>query len=394
MKRQSAYILAVLTISLLCVVNVYSYGVARAQEEDTLSEHALHVTYNDLTISFRPMDSRSKQSGLGFTIPSVMVVKQAAKDSERVTYIEVEAIRNGELWWIVVSVTFGEFYDQGKKHIATYQIRVNEKAHVKELAQYGITPFDVSVVRTQRVAPVQPTVINKTTSIQVLHVKAAALPMPYRITLKNTSDKAVQALEIVTSNGRGASALKWPEDLQDRPLIGAGQEYKVEMPSEKEYRSLPTSQYVSDQLSIIEINTVVFTDGTYEGDPTLAGLQNAGMLGSKLQLDKILSLIKTALETDNADYAFSQFKTAASELEETIEPSLLEELMRQFPTLSESRRNGMLNSARRKLHDIKTGLKNAVAEFERGAQQKASGSFKEWLESRKEMYESWRARLP
>jgi hypothetical protein len=54
----------------------------------------------------------------------------------------------------------------------------------------------------------------------------------------------------------------------------------------------------------------------------------------------------------------------------------------------------MLNIMRRELHEIKFGLGKAIADFERESRQTASSSFKDWLEKIKEMYESWRSKLP
>lgn len=381
-------------ITLFLALSFCSYSaVCQTQEEDSLNGYALHVTYHDFTIFFVPMYGPKHEGGGGFTTLKSLVNKRVAKDSERVSYIDVVTILQGDLWRVTVSVKFGEYFDQGKKQIATYQIREGEKVKIKELAQYGIEPLDVSVIKIERALAVQPAVINRTSSIVVVKVKAGALPLPYRLVLKNTSDKDVDALEIVTSNGRGESSLKWPEGTWDRPLIKAGQDYKIEMPSEKEYKSLPASAYLAEQLPIIEINTVVFTDGTYEGKPNLAVWQRAAALGNKLQLDRVLLLIQNALDTVDADSALEQFKDAVSSLDEIAKPESIEEFKSQFPNLSEDQKTTVLNIMRRKLHDIKFGLNQGIADFERESRQTVSSSFKDWLEKRKEMYERWRSKL-
>jgi hypothetical protein len=382
--------------ALFLVLFLYPYGAdSQAQEKDALNGYAIHVTYRDLTIMFQPMYGSKYQGAGGFTTSSTLVVKRAAEDSERVSYISVAAMIQGERWSVTVSLKFGEFYDKGEKRIATYQIREGEKAKVKELAQYGIEPIDVSVVKVVRTPAIQPKVINRTNSIVVVNVKTGDLPLPYRIVLKNISDKPVQALEVVTSNGKGMFALKWPEGTLDGPLIGAGQEYQLEMPSEREYRSLPTGEYAAEQFQIIEINTVVFTDSTYEGNLKLAMLQMAKNLGNRVQIERILSLIQGALGTTSDDEsAFDQFKRDVSALDEFVDAALFVELMSQFPTMDEQQKDNMRRIVRRNLHDIKGGLSRSIADFERESSQMTDKSFKAWLKKIKERYEEWRSNLP
>lgn len=368
-------------------------GVCQERAEDALNGYAIHATYRDLTIVFYPMRGRKRQGTIGFT-PEALNIKRATKDAERVSYIRIDASLQGKLWRVEVAVQFGEFYDSELEQIAAYHIREGEKAGVKEVARYGLKPFDVSVVRVERVPAVQPEVVNRTNSIVVLSVKTAPLPMPYRVVLKNTSGKAVQALEIVASNGKGAFVLYRPEGTPFQSLIEPGQERTVEISSEREYQSLPTSEYLAEQLSLVEINTAVFADSTYEGQPDLAVWQKAKAAGDKIQIDRILLLIQSALETEDDAYALEELKKAVSSLGETVEPALLEELNNQFQGLSQSQEETVRGLMRRSLHDLKAGLNRSIADFESGAGRPADGSFKAWLESKKEAYESWRSRLP
>jgi hypothetical protein len=69
-------------------------------------------------------------------------------------------------------------------------------------------------------------------------------------------------------------------------------------------------------------------------------------------------------------------------------------LNNQFQGLSQSQEETVRGLVRRSLHDLKLGLSRAIPDFESGAGRPADGSFKAWLESKKEAYESWRSRLP
>lgn len=339
------------------------------------------------------MYGRDFKGNISFTPSPLIVIRRAAKDSERVSLIAISTVLEGDMWKVLVSVTFGEFYDQGKKQIAAYRVHEGEKARIKELAQYGLKPFDVSIVRVKRVRAIQPEIVNQTNSIAVLSVKATVLPLPYRIIIKNTSVKAVQALEITAYKERKMLFLTWSSGTWNHPLIGAGREHNLEMPSDGWPEGFSPSEYLPDQSQIIEISTVVFADGTYEGKPFLAGVQRAGMLGNRLQLDRVLPLIQNALDATDFNSALSRFKEAVSALDEIVEHASSEELTSQFPTLSEGEKDNLLIFAKAGLRQVKSDVASAIAEFERSLGQAANSEFKAWLDKEKEKYEKWRSKL-
>jgi hypothetical protein len=384
------------TATLLLTLCLCPHGTAtgQAQAPYDLNGHALLVTYRDQVLFFLPMRGARLQSGGGFTPSPMLVVNPPAADDQRVSYIEVTAAFQGGMWRVKVSVTFGRFYDAGKKELAAYQLREGEPAQVTEINQYGLEPFDVSVVRVERAPAVRPTVVNRTSSIVVSNVAVADLPAPYRISFKNVSGKAVQTFELVASSGKGRRTLTWPEGRREHPLIEAGGEYEVEMPSEQQVKDPATSRFVSEQLHVIEVNTVVFTDGTYEGNPDLAGLQNAMMFGTSTQLDRILSLMREAQGIADAESALAQLKADVSSLSEIVDPTAFAVLKSRFPSLSVGRKEDLRGSAQRKMHDVKAGLKREILEFERARGRAESESFKSWLEKEKAAYEKWRASLP
>ncbi|HEX8708042.1 MAG TPA: hypothetical protein VF723_07365 [Pyrinomonadaceae bacterium] len=381
---------------LFLLLSIYPHRVVcQVQGHTSLNLYALRVRSQDGIDDVVQMHGTGSQVGLGFTLSPKLFVKQAAPRNGRASFIEFSARLRGEVWEVRVALTFGKYYDQGNKHIAAFRAREGEEVRLKELAQFGIKPLDVSIVRIERVASVQPTVVNQTTSLAVLSVEANVLPSPYQIVLKNMSDKAVRALEIVTSHGKGARTLKWPEGTTKHPLIGAWQEYRLEMPSQETRPGLSAFEYVPEQLHVIEINTVVFTDGTYEGNPHLAELQRAKDLGIKLQIERILPLIQSALGTADVDATFEQFKKAVLSLdEEVVPPASFEELKSTFPTLDATRKEEMDGAVRRSLHKVKFNLTGSIAEFERDSKQSGNGSFKVWLEKKREWYENRRSKLP
>jgi hypothetical protein len=206
-----------------------------------------------------------------FTLPPWGVLKRAAQDSDQVTMILIAAAFDGEFWKIRVSVRKGEFYDKGEQEVATYSAREDERVTVKELEPLGVTPFDLAVVRAHQIVADPPEVRNKTKSIEVINIERVTVPNPYKLTLRNASEKPVVALEVNTYRGDRMLYLSWPMSAWDHPLIEPGGSYQVLATSDGKEKSTPYG-YAPELSTSIEINTVVFGDGTYEGSPYLASL--------------------------------------------------------------------------------------------------------------------------
>jgi hypothetical protein len=308
--------------------------------------------------------------------------------------VKLTASSEGDAWRINVSVVKGEFYDKGEQGVATYLVREDEKVPVKEMGQFGIRPFDVSVVRVNQSPASQPSVRNRTESIAVTNVEATTVPAPYRIFLRNLSHKNVLALEVNTYDGEQMLLLKWPQGTWDHPLIGPGGSYEEEMPSAG-HGQTTSYGYVPEQSTSIEISTVVFADGTYEGKPYLAAVTKARMMGSKRQLRRVLPLLQTAWEsTDGRDgNVLTTLKEAVSLLSEDADPAQLNELQSQFPTVDEGGRKNLANFVRSGLHHVKATLLKEIEAFEKAGRPTGGSSAREWIGKTQANYERWLSAL-
>ena len=263
------------------------------QSRDSLlvNRFAIQVT-NQRGQSFHlPLAKTESKNQVSFTLPPSEIVKRADKDSEQVSEVYISAYSEGNAWKVRVSVVKGEFYDKGRQDVATYLVSEGEKVTVKEMEQFGVRPFDVAVVRVNDAGAFQPEVRNRTESIVVTKVEATVIPTPYRISLRNLSPKSVLALELNTYSGEQMLALKWPQGTWEHPLIEPGGTHVEDLWSAG--RGQTTSYgYVPEQSTSIEVSSVVFTDGTYEGKPYLAAVIKAQSAGSKTQLKRVLRLLQ------------------------------------------------------------------------------------------------------
>lgn len=364
---------------------------AQQQRESLPNGYAIQIIQQNNVSTLMPMYGADFKGGTSFTLAPWNIIKPAAKESEQVSLVNVAAELDGSEWKITVSVKFGEFYDQGTKFIRTYRVREGERVNIKEMREHGVEPFEVSIVKVIATASVQPEFINKTDSIAVLNVSAAVLPEPFHVELKNNSHQAVKALEINTYKGRTMLFLQWPQGKWDRPLIEAGGIYRAQVTSEGRSKTV-TSEYVPDQSTIIEISTVVFADGSYEGRPYLAALQRGEALGSQTQLTRVLRLIEAALGSqEESAQVLGRLKDEALSLSEAVGPAAVENLKQSFPALSDAERLNLTKFVKAGLHLVKVDLLTEINGFVQSTSRPETSSLQAWLLKTEAKYKKWHA---
>lgn len=362
----------------------------QTKERLPLNGYAIQITYKDGLFHHSYMTGHEMKGKTDFTLPPWRIIKRANKDSEQVSMVLVAVAFEGAAWKIKVSVRKGEFYDKGDQEVATYSAHENERVTIKEIEQFGVESFDVSIVKVIQNDANQPAIRNKTKSIEVMNLEATSVPTPYRISLRSLSDKPVLALEVNSYIGDKKLSMIWPQGAWDRPLIEPGGACEVEIPSEARGRATD-SAYEPAQATSIEVATVVFEDGTYEGSPFLAAGIRGQMMGCKVQLGHVLPLLKTALEATDGDQAdaLRDVKETVLDLSEEVDTSRLKELQDQFPGLNAGEKDILSNYIKWGLRHVKGALVKEIDVFEERGQQTDSSQIREWLGKTKEKYEKW-----
>lgn len=395
-KQQGFNMAHMRVVSLLIALFAITPPIIVFQNRETLpgSRFAIQIT-NQRGQSFHLLLANAKSNNQSsFTLPPGEIVKRAEKDSEQVSEVVLTTSLEGNAWKIKVSVVKGEFYDKGQQDVASYLVREGEKVTVTEMEQFGVRPFDVVVVRVNDAAAVQPEVRNRTESIVVTRVEATITPTPYRLSLRNLSNKSVLAVELNTYSGEQMLALKWPQGTWDHPLIEPSGTHDEDLWSAG--RGQATSYgYVPEQSTSIEVSTVVFTDGTYEGKPYLAAVTKAQTQGSKTQLRRVLKLLQSVQETTAGfdENELTGLKKSVSLLIEDFEPNQLKEVQDEFPTLDEVLRKNLGNFMRAGLHSVKAMLLKELETLEKTSQPQRRVLIKEWMSKTQEKYERWLSAL-
>jgi hypothetical protein len=383
-------------LCLVCLPALTSAFAQEAREVPVLPEYVIEVGGHDARCRFAPIKRTATQDGeLRFVLSKPPPVAPGGEAQPTVWTVKVFARPDGELWRVSVSVGLGEFYDAGVHEVGSYALRTNERAVVGEVVRYGVSPLSVGVVKVLGGAARVPRVINRTQSISVEKLEARTLPEPYRVSLKNSSSKDVIAVQLNSHKREDFSALRWHGGGRLHALIKAGESYRMEMVSE-DRGCAETDGYRPVQTDRIEISSVVFADGSYEGTPGLAALIRAKSLGHVQPLSRVVELFNSWKDRDNLSPAeiTYYFRIIAGGIEEVAEPYLLNDLLSNLPEREPDKVLSLGSFLRHGQHEIKTSLLADAQELDglagKGLETHVEAKIvAEWLARTKAKYADW-----
>ncbi len=137
--------------------------------------------------------------------------------------VKLEPQFNGETAAVRVTLFRGVTGIDREDFVGIYRLGIGETKTLNDLRAVGIEPFKITLLDTVPPLPPSPAFVNDTKAIEIVSVRSENSPSPaYILTLRNLSEKNVQALGLdMTFDGRpGPTALFRGEE--DRPLIPAG----------------------------------------------------------------------------------------------------------------------------------------------------------------------------
>jgi len=296
-----------------------------------------------------------------------------------VPYLEKDLVK------INVSVLTGQKFHDDEKVVGVYTARENERIVVKDLANFGVEPFQIAVVRVAPSATVLPSVINKTNSLQVTGVEPNFSTLPtFKLRLLNTSDKAVSAFafETLVNNQKKLSGM--PQSERGAVLIEAGETFEKVIPNPVQNVKMPDGSVPAVQPNqTIVITMVVFADGSYEGDPITAASFRGFQTGRKSALKQIINLLQPAAQPENLAKQISNLQIA-------VEEPNFAALLKEFPAFSEKEKERLRISVEVAANGIKRDFSR---EFE-AAQNLKPEEYRVWLTETKESFQKWLTELP
>ncbi|HUQ33497.1 MAG TPA: hypothetical protein VM095_15350 [Pyrinomonadaceae bacterium] len=357
------------------------------------------VFYQGKAPAYQPVSHpEAKQLGAWYALFGHLPSWQPAADSLPVKAVNILPRLEGDTVRISVSVHLGVKFFEREEPVATYNVRENETITVSELTRFGVVPFEIKLVRVNPVLTSPPPVVNNTQSLAVSGIEAFHSTLPtYKLTLQNLSGKNVAALgvEVHVNGQRRISSMPQGED--GKTVIEAGATHKLyvaaannaQMTGDGYAPELPPNQEII-------ITTVVFTDGSYEGDAETAASFRAFQVGRKIQVARLVALLRQASESIDADTAtaLESLKTQVASLGNQAEAAAVNDLRREFPTFNRNGRVDVKASIEIALNGVKTDFLKEIQKYQRErAESKDEGNYRAWLGARKARYEKWLSNL-
>ncbi|MEO8074136.1 MAG: hypothetical protein ABI686_12935 [Acidobacteriota bacterium] len=260
---------------------------------------------------------------------------QPATDSLPVRAINVVSRLENSVVKVKVSVFTGQRFHDREEFVANYEMKENDKIIVENLTKFGVEPIEISVVKVTPAVSILPAALNKTASLQIMNLEPNYSTLPsFKLKLLNTSNKSVLAFTFeIRINGR-IELSGMPQGSDERPLIEAGNSYERTISNDFQDTKLSDGEIpqVKNNQTII-ISSVVFEDGTFEGDQLDAARYLSFSLGRQLQIQRMMPLLRQTAENKPDLLSFSE---QISNLSVSVDENTFDEFLKNFPNLSKS----------------------------------------------------------
>lgn len=274
---------------------------------------------------------------------------------------------------------------------------IDETITITETEAFGIVPFQVKVFRAQPWSVGPPQVTNKTQALTVLTLTESR-PV-YVLSVRNVSHKAISAIRwygLDNGQKQGGSGMSAGH------LIAPGKPFEIRQRfglAEEKIQSQPANQPAGGAIvptsREIVIAALLFSDGTFEGEPDEAAEMAAQTSGERIQLNRIRRRLEKMSGTAETEHAASlkNLKTDISALSDEVDARVANELITQFAGASEDMRNRRIKEEiANGLRFVKNDVIQEIEKFERQREHSpAKANFESWL---KEMIETLGKMIP
>ena len=332
--------------------------------------------------------SRSKKGGTWYALFGRIAGWQLPNGALPINAVRLVPYLKGETVNISVSVLRGQFQDAEDK-VASYKARENESVTVTELEAFGVEPFVIKVIRPFGSSDF-PATLNKTQSVAFVGIEPVIATLPhYKLTLHNLSDKNISALSInIVSQGR-VQLTGMPQGHYGEPLIKARESAELNEPLAINAETMAGGYAPSPPpAQQIVVESMVFEDGSYEGEPKPAATFLGFVVGRRIELRRILPLLDNALSASDAVSASDTLRSQLSSL--SYEPDEVEfaSLAAAFPTLEKRELRISVDVA---IHGVRRDL---LEQLERLQKSKSTArDSRAWLIRTRQLYSNWLSHL-
>jgi len=337
----------------------------------------------------------SKRDGVWFARFGHVPEWKQPENSLPVTAVNIqsELAEGGVRVW--VSVFLGEIHTE-EKAVKSYVLTEGEKVTVRELAEFGVEPFEIKVVRLPPMIGEPPKFVSKARSIELVVMEPILSTLPaYKLVVRNLSAKPVSALHVQTlEDGRMRNSLM-PQGKEAEPIIAPGGTY--EFNARLATRTTPTADGYSPVIlpnQIIEISSAVFNDGSFEGESETVISFAAFSKGRKMMLEKVLGLLQKSQPANDSATAtnLEGLKSVVAELKLEADAAAVEDVGNKLMGLGADQRR-LRTLIELGMKGVRDQVLRDITQFQLRYRYADPKPIHDWFTASTKRYEAWFGRL-
>ena len=391
-------------LTLLWLMLALPFAAAAAQEKQTPTERgglAVQIKFTGRAApAFLPVPpANAKRSAVSTPIFDRVAGFQPEPGTPPVRAVNISSRAEGDAARVEVSLFVGFQYNDKEVQVASYLLREGERVMAKELAAFGVEPFEMAAVRPNIAAPILPSVSTRTVSLEVVGLEPNKSTIPsYKLSLRNISNKNITALQVDVFEGNRLRLTGSPHGEKGLPLIPSGAVLETNVLGAKD-TTMTRFGYepASPPFQTIVVTTLVFEDGSFEGDPGPALRINARRAGERIQLKRAVATLKETVEISGltAPDAIAMLIQGISALSEEVTPAVAEKLIAGSQTAGQTERlASLMSTIQFSMHQVKKYLLDEIETFQNSHQRAPEEKeFREWLTATTDKYKRWLSRL-
>jgi hypothetical protein len=168
---------------------------------------------------------------------------------------------------------------------------------VDRLRDFGVEPVVLSLIDATTLTPFVPAVVSVSSDIEISRVDLLTAPSQgYRITVRNLASQAVALFSVQSYRGPERALSRVARGDRGRPAMAPGEARSFDLPITAGRGYSGATLFVPEPLDVIEIDEVLWEDGTSIGrrgaNPLGFGIASDG--GRRLQFERALQVLRGA----------------------------------------------------------------------------------------------------
>lgn len=267
---------------------------------------------------------------------------------EQPSALQWEVCVKGDTVFITPTVFYGAFNHlnpptplEKLRHqtLVTHSGKLNDSVTFSEMEQVGLKPLTLRIVTAQPDVSYRPSIRSDAPSVQFDYVQVDRHSS--MLTLRNLSNKAVDAFRIGRFQEVGSSEQSSLESYKSNgwtEVIAPGASHQMSIGIEHSGKTVNGTFIEDPQPQYMVLQSVVFADGSYEGEAQSAAELAARVFGAQVQLARIQRLAEPILADGSIsdETKIEQIRTAIQQLTTHADPETIAQFHGQFANLPEN----------------------------------------------------------